>query len=77
MREAAARQVEALRKELEAIEDVDRADFDALRRLGFGTDGNGLPPETAPAENGAAPASGSDGAALKESVAGEERAPAE
>ena len=36
---AAARQIETLRKELEAIEDVNRADFEALRRLGFGTAG--------------------------------------
>ena len=35
--DAAHRQIEALRKELEAIEDVDRADFEALRQLGFGT----------------------------------------
>ena len=35
---AAARQIETLRKELEAIEDVDRADFEALRELGFSTD---------------------------------------
>jgi hypothetical protein len=34
----AARQVETLRKELEAIEDVDRADFEALRKLGFSTE---------------------------------------
>jgi hypothetical protein len=34
----AARQIETLRKELEAIEDVDRADFEALRKLGFSTD---------------------------------------
>ncbi|MGZ4440169.1 MAG: hypothetical protein ACXVZN_07360 [Gaiellaceae bacterium] len=34
----AARQIETLRKELEAIEEVDRADFDALRRLGFSTE---------------------------------------
>jgi hypothetical protein len=37
--EDAARQIEALRKELVAIEEVDRADFDALRQLGFSTDG--------------------------------------
>ncbi len=35
--DAATRQIETLRKELEAIEDVDRADFEALRRLGFST----------------------------------------
>ena len=75
--DAAARQVEALRNELEAIEDVNRADFEALRRLGFSTDGGGVAPETAPAGNGAAPASGSDGAAAAESVAAEGRAPAE
>ena len=60
--EAATRQIAALRKELEAIEDVNRADFEALRRLGFRPDGGHLPAETAPAENGAAPAAGSDGA---------------
>jgi hypothetical protein len=36
--DAATRQVDALRKELEAIEAVDRTDFEALRRLGFGTE---------------------------------------
>jgi hypothetical protein len=75
--EAAARQVEALRNELEAIEDVNRADFEALRRLGFSTDGGGLPPEAAHAENGAAPAPAADGAPAAENVAAEERAPAE
>jgi hypothetical protein len=35
----AARQVATLQKELKAIEDVDRADFAALERLGFGRDG--------------------------------------
>ncbi|HEV8251201.1 MAG TPA: hypothetical protein VGQ15_14625, partial [Gaiellaceae bacterium] len=35
----ATRQVETLQKELKAIEDVDRADFAALERLGFGRDG--------------------------------------
>src|SRR4051812_9429195 len=35
----ATRQVEALQNELKAIEDVDRADFAALERLGFGRDG--------------------------------------
>jgi hypothetical protein len=33
---AAARQIETLKKELEAIEDVDRVDFETLRQLGFG-----------------------------------------
>ena len=75
--DAAARQVEALRKELEAIEDVNRADFEALRRLGFSTDGSGLPREAAHAENGAAPARAADGASEAENVAVEERAPAE
>ena len=37
--EAAARQVAALKEELAAIGDVDRADFEALEKLGFG--GNG------------------------------------
>jgi len=40
---AAERQIGALRKELEAIEDVDRADFEALRQLGFGADGRVKP----------------------------------
>jgi hypothetical protein len=42
---AAARQVEALQKELDAIEDVDRADFAALERLGFGRDRQAGPVE--------------------------------
>jgi hypothetical protein len=75
--EAAARQVEALRNELEAIEDVNRADFEALRRLGFSTDGGALPPEAAHAGNGAAPAPAADRAPEAENVAVEERAPAE
>ncbi len=36
--DAAERQVETLQKELKAVEDVDRADFDALRLLGFSTE---------------------------------------
>jgi len=36
----ATRQIETLQKELQAIEDVDRADFAALERLGFGRDGS-------------------------------------
>ena len=32
------RQIDALRKEIEAIEDVNRADFEALRQLGFSPD---------------------------------------
>jgi hypothetical protein len=35
----ATRQVETLQQQLKAIEDVDRADFAALERLGFGRDG--------------------------------------
>ena len=58
--DAAARQVEALRNELEAIEDVNRADFEALRRLGFSTDVGGRAAGDRPLpSNGAAPASGS------------------
>ncbi len=58
---AAARQIETLRKELEAIEDVDRADFVALRRLGFSTEpgaaasgdaGSPPPDESPPPEEG-------------------------
>ena len=63
-----------MRKELEAIEDVNRADFEALRRLGFRPDGGHLPAETAPAENGAAPAAGSGGATGAEGIAVEEPA---
>jgi hypothetical protein len=54
---AAARQIETLQKELEAIEDVNRADFDALRQLGFSTEPgialNGEQPVAAP--DGTAP----------------------
>jgi hypothetical protein len=39
--DAAARQIDALRKELDAIVELDRTDFDALHQLGFGTE---LPP---------------------------------
>ena len=46
---AAARQIVTLRKELEAIEDVDRADFEALRKLGFSTDPSAVE-ESLPAE---------------------------
>ena len=45
----AARQIETLRKELEAIEDVDRADFEALRKLGFSTKPS-VSQESVPAE---------------------------
>ena len=55
----ASRQVETLQKELKAIEDVDRADFAALERLGFGRDGQaatGTADSVAPVANGAADA---------------------
>ena len=53
----ATRQVETLQKELKAIEDVDRADFAALERLGFGRDGGAAVPDSvAPAANGTADA---------------------
>ena len=48
--DAAERQVETLQKELKAVEDVDRADFDALRLLGFSTE-----PDTAASTDGSAP----------------------
>ena len=71
------RQIDALRKELEAIEDVDRADFDALRQLGFGTDARGALPTdlgaVGPEENARSPAS--DGAAEPESSSAQESAP--
>jgi hypothetical protein len=63
--DAAALQIGTLRKELEAIEDVNRADFEALRRLGFSTDG----PSAATAEQ---PASNGDGA---EPAAAEQETP--
>ena len=57
--DAAARQVETLKKELEAIEHVDRADFGALDRLGFGANGKVEQVEAAEAAaaagNGAVP----------------------
>jgi hypothetical protein len=53
---AAARQIETLQKELEAIEDVNRADFDALRQLGFTT-------EPGIALNGEQPVAATDGTA--------------
>jgi hypothetical protein len=61
----AARQVETLQKELKAIEDVDRADFAALERLGFGRDGHA---KAAPVEGVEAIA---DGAAPADSAADE------
>jgi hypothetical protein len=52
----AARQVATLQKELKAIEDVDRADFAALERLGFGRDGRATAaPVEAIADGSAAP----------------------
>jgi hypothetical protein len=71
--EDAARQIEALRKELEAIEDVDRADFDALRQLGFSTDGRVA--TQADQSTGAAPTDGIGASELESSTA-EEGAPA-
>jgi hypothetical protein len=71
--EDAARQIEALRKELEAIEDVDRADFDALRQLGFSTDGRVA--TQADQSIGAAPTDGIGASELESSTA-EEGAPA-
>jgi hypothetical protein len=60
----ATRQVEALQNELKAIEDVDRADFAALERLGFGRDGHAAEHVDAPV------------AAAEEVKAGESTAPA-
>jgi hypothetical protein len=45
----ATRQVEALQNELKVIEDVDRADFAALERLGFGRDAHAAEHVEAPA----------------------------
>jgi hypothetical protein len=57
----ATRQVETLQKELKAIEDVDRADFAALERLGFGRDGGAAVPDSvAPAANGTADAAAAE-----------------
>ncbi len=73
----AARQIETLRKELEAIEDVDRADFEALSRLGFGTDGGiAEAAQAAAAGDGAEPPRASDGATEAEGPSAEESAPA-
>ena len=78
---AAARQVEALQKELQAIEDVNRADFEALRRLGFGTDAPGAAradqSNGAAATDGTAPAPPADGAPESDSAPAEESAPAQ
>jgi hypothetical protein len=61
---AAERQVKSLRDQLAAIEDVDRADFDALTRLGFGTDfQNGATAQNGPTANAAKPEDASDLAA--------------
>jgi hypothetical protein len=59
----AGRQVETLQKELKAIEDVDRADFAALERLGFGRDGHataGTADPGASTANGATDAGSAD-----------------
>ena len=78
--EDAARQIDALRKELEAIEDVDRADFDALRQLGFSTDARTAPQADQPtgtaATDGNWPSPAPDGTSEPESSPGEESAPA-
>jgi hypothetical protein len=55
--DAATRQIETLRKELETIALVDRADFEALERLGFIPDGKG-------ASTNGQPAAALDGTAL-------------
>lgn len=74
---AAARQIETLQKELEAIEDVNRADFDALRQLGFTTE-LGIAPngEQPAAADGTAPPA-STGATEPGSAPTEERPPPE
>jgi hypothetical protein len=78
--EDAARQIEALRRELEAIEDVDRADFDALRQLGFSTDGRVATQADqstgAAATDGTGPSPAPDGTSEPESSTAEEGAPA-
>jgi hypothetical protein len=57
----ATRQVETLQKELKAIEDVDRADFAALERLGFGRDSAAATPDSAASvANGAADAAAAE-----------------
>jgi hypothetical protein len=76
--DAAHRQIEALRKELDAIEVVNRADLDALRRLGFDTNGTTMPADEHPAAtNGAAPAHGADSSSEADGSAAEKSAPAE
>ena len=74
----AARQIEGLRKELEAIEDVNRADFEALRLLGFSTDPRAASKGEQPAAalDGTEPPTAADGATEPESPSTEERAPA-
>jgi hypothetical protein len=58
---AAARQVEALERQLGVIQSLDRADFESLRGLGFGVDTAPAPDESAVAVNG-------DVSALEETV---------
>jgi len=60
----ASRQIAMLRKELEAIEDVDRADFEALRQIGFSADPDAASPGDQPTVpgDGAGPPT-ADGAA--------------
>jgi hypothetical protein len=68
----ASRQVQTLQKELKAIEDVDRADFAALERLGFGRDGHAATAKEdslAPAANGAADAAAAEAAQATEPAA--------
>jgi hypothetical protein len=76
--DTATRQIETLRKELQAIEDVNRADFEALRRLGFGTEPGSAEKaeQAAAAADGAAPPPASDGATAPETPLPDESAPA-
>ena len=53
---AAARQVEALERQLAVIQALDRADFESLRELGFRVETGPSPDEPALAVNGEAPA---------------------
>jgi hypothetical protein len=76
--DAASRQIETLRKELEAIEDVDRADFEALRQLGFSTEADAAAKAVKPGDaNGATAQANGAGEAAPESAAPVATAPAE